>query len=388
MRRTLTAVLLSTFVAGTAFANGGEVPKLERVPHNVAIKSWRGPASFAHLHGMHVQVTQGHPGSKIVVQRQKRSVIAEISGEVSEEQLKSTSETVSQWVNHITFTTKNVSKATPHNETHGDAAIVMRPNSRFRVVAHTRDGQQVDAHGGVVQGNTSMTERRMNLDATAVEDVLLRGNQMKSARAWMVHENLYVTAPETDPSMVREGEGKLKKAKELGELIEKKNFDMEAAKKAATPLTGQPLKDAQAEIATLTTEKQTLEADGNKLVVEGKRSTVQVLSVGGLPVATQIIGSNARLKEENANGAVHTFTANSDPKSGYLHQKLEALPLDEIQLWANFGAASDSKTSYHLVHFAAPTGEDKPAFTMNGKRYYRIAVDPTKTKQVNDDPAF
>lgn len=381
MRRLLSVAFLFGSLAAAPGARANEVPMLSRVPHKVAIRSFRAAQPHERNEAMHIAVTEGHPGSKVLVQRQRRSAVAEISGEVTDAQLRTIAEKVSQWKDHMTFTTKNVSQKTPHNELHRDNAIVMRPNSRFRVLVETRDGQAVDGPGGIVGGHSGLTEQHINAPGTGSDTLTFAGSNMKSARAWAVHENIYVSAPETNPAQVKTGEAKLELAKEKAAQLEKMTYDFNATK-AQMPAPQQT--ETQNAITALTAEKTKLEQEGNKEIAEGNRSMVKIVSVGGLPIATQTVASNTRLAEENPQ-AKHGLNVTSSPESGYLHEELEALPHDEVKLSVSF-TNNNSQISQHHVHFEVPTGADKPAFTMGGKKFYRINV--VKSQQYNADPAF
>ena len=90
------------------------------------------------------------------------------------------------------------------------------------------------------------------------------GKNSKSARAWAHVENIFVTAPETDDKMVKDGKGLLHEAKTKQDHIEKLRSDEAALTQSGSDPTR--LAEIQTEIPTLQQQIEELNARGDEIV--------------------------------------------------------------------------------------------------------------------------
>jgi hypothetical protein len=392
MRSTLSSWFSTTallLVAGVANAAGPVVgpPMLERTPHTAQIRAYGAQqqpnAVVPHVgprpvqQKMHVRVNGAQPDSHVVIERQQRSGVAEVGGKVTLDQLKAAAGKATRWQERMRVTAQNQSPNSPHHEVHEDEKLVMWPNSRYRTRATTRDDQVIENHGGIVAGLDNQTETRWNPLTEQRENVVIGGQHLKSARAWVNPENLYVTAPSHDAQMLANGHAKLEAATQKTAILEKEKHDF-AQTRAGMDATAQRAK--QTEITALEQEITQLKTEGDHLVKEGSRFTVRVASVGALPVHAAVRVQNSRLAElaNNGQASLHTLDKVTDADSGFLHESVEAVPKDRIWLSVFFNAQGAQSSEKHVA-FRVPRGVDeKESFEMDGHKYYRVVVEGEK----------
>ena len=380
MTRSLITAFLVSGVALTAHAAGVKLPA---AAHEVVAKSWQSRGGRNKI-GMHVRIDKAHPESKIEIERQKRSVEAEVSGEIaSEQELHAASRKASQWATHLTLMTANESTKQPHDSVHLEAAEVMRPHSRFRVKYTTRDDQNGVNHGLAVLGREELVDTRHDVVTGQPTQVSKGGKNMKPARAWVMAKNLFVTAPEVDEKMIASGRAKLAEAQSHLEHLEKLSSDMQTIGPQLSQTDPAKYAEMQQEIGALPTKITEAKAEGDRLVAEGNRSLVRVMSVGALPVNAHVDGENVRLTGEG-DATKPSFSVSSHAEHGFLHEELEAVDRDKVRLTVHF-SGEHANASSHSLAFRVGTERDKPAFTYQGRKYYR--VDAKDVVQRNEDPA-
>jgi hypothetical protein len=379
-RTSIAALILALSIPASARAGGVLLP---HAPHEVKVSSWKAKGGLRNKAGMRIHIDKAHPESTIVIQRQKRSSSVELSGEVSEEQLVAAAHGATQWHDHMTLKTENESTKQPHITLTSEPEHVMRPGSRFRVKYTTRDKQTGINHGLIVDGKAEVvdTVHDMKADDGSTFEISKAGKNSKSARAWAHVENIFVTAPETDEKMVKDGHALLHDAKAKTDLLDKLRHDeTELSNSGADPTR---LTEIQNEIPTVETLIQDLTTRGNEMVAEGARSKVRVLSVGGLPVNARVSGANVRLQHEGGAKAP-TFSVSSHPENGMIHQELDAVDHDKVTLGVHF-EGENTNVSSHTMTFRVGEEHEKAAFTYQGRKYYRVQVGDRV--QHNVDPA-
>ncbi len=366
MRSHLPTVVI-TSLAFSALAHAGDASHVPLTAHTVSVTSAAQSGARTGAR-MHVRVDEAQPGSKITLFRQRRSQVAKPTGTLTLEGLHRLSEEATHWEQRMELLVDVASaKRTSHHEVEGGA--VMWPNSRYRFEVQTRDGQKIKSAGHVVSGLTDRRYEHYSFETDDNEPVALSGKRLPSARAWAQAENLYVTTPHPDTALIKSGEARLTRAAEQTHLLEKLEADHDALQ-ATIDATESDRR--LAEISTLRAEIDTLKEDGAAEIARGKKSTVSVLSLGGLPLGAKVTLVNSRLADEGV--GEHTAQGTSHEAHGFLHQVLDAVGLDRLRLTVEFPTEEDRRGSAHRVEFEAPSSDDAPVFSYGGQGYHRIKV--------------
>jgi hypothetical protein len=390
VRKILTGAAL--FISLPALA-AGEVPvdaKLDVRKPAVEIRSWdgrdRGPIPQRRIDPMGIRVGNAHPGTKLELLRQKRSKTAELKGcigglcEIEEAAHKAT-----VWTPVAELETENASAVAPATAVSHDAKVIMRPNSRYKVVGRTRDGQELPHVTGIVEGLPLQTEQHYTWASNQMHRVELSGAFLPSARAWIHEGNLFVSEPVKNEKALREGKEMIAQADEKQALITKNQAEMTELRNAWGVQANQiKYNELNRENTQLTADINKLRPEGAKLVQLGEKVMVNVISAGAMPVSANVRTTNIRLQGEQPQ-ATHTAEGVTGADNGFIVQPVEALRQDELRTMVYFPPVPGQKVgSSRSVTYRVPTHEEKAAFEMDGVRFYRVK--PHAEQQVNEAP--
>jgi hypothetical protein len=281
------------------------------------------------------------------------------------------------------FTTNNVSRNERHAELVTEPEKVAWPNSRVLIEATTRDGQAIEPRALVVEGLRTQNVSPLSATTLRPENLQVSGRLLPSARAWIKTDNVFVSEPAYHRALVTEGhelleqaQGKEARISDIAQLLQ-----IENQKRNRDPTK---LNEWNQELQALRREVPQLRKAGEDKIARGEKLMVSVVATGGVPAAADVTTVNRREAGERDQGTIHTAQSQSEAIHGFLAHEVEALRGDEIAMRVDFGRTGDSLTSQAEIRFNVPSG-GKPAFEMDGIKYYRIS--PTFERATHDpDP--
>lgn len=394
-------------LAEAAGKDGGRQPASEKLavaPLTVNVRSWNGriappPVTPARPTNprwptrapdpMAIVVNGAHPRTKVELLRQRQSKDVSVPGCVTDcSVLEKISADAAEYVPMAAFTTRNASNRQPAAHIVTEPSKVAWPHSRVLIRATTRDGQAHDAVPAVVEGLPDQQEMRYDAVSMGPQHTQISGRLLPAARAWIKANNVFVSEPTRNVELQDQGRALDREAgaeeRELEGIPGKLEREQASTKQGGPDYTKiQELQQRQAVLQQSAPQKRQQAAD---MILRGKKLTVQVLSVGGTPAATPITTINTRLAGEQGQGVTHTASSNTAATHGYLSHEVEAIDDDEVTMRADF-SGGNANSSWANLSFRVPAGASaaKPAFTMNGVKYYR--AQPTAQTQGHDpDP--
>lgn len=402
MRRMCLAFVISTFTlfGGSALANEpphGAVPVVRSNEHveplkpTVAIKSFDSRTVSAPLRSrdpMAIRVTDVQPGSTLQLMRQKSSHDAVVPGCIGDCSVLKTAATRAAHYTEVTsIEPQVVSPRDVHVSVVTDLKDVLWPGTRFMVTGKTRDGQVLPHENGVVEGLPSTNEQVLNHATGQVEGRVSSGAMLNSARAWLKEGNLFVSEPIKDGPNLQKAQTLLTEVNAKTALLTQKKAAVELERQKVQqrdPSANQAAVNAlDVEISKLDAEIKNETSQATNLHASADLSRVKVISVAAYPAQAQILHENPRLAGTSKPMA-RTSTV-SDPVDGFNVAEIGGIHLDTLRTTVQFPAVSGvSVGSRRTITFQVPDHDEKPAFELQGVRYYRVK--PTSHEQINEPP--
>lgn len=382
---TLAAIAFPTYANGRRPSRG----RLAKSKPKISVFSYNGVRNSGsvrrNLDPMAVSVQGGvQPDSRFAITKQLKSnparIEKQLKGHLNEKKIESLATKATRYsVKGLVFTPNVASTENSVSHTTDDSRLVLRPNTRIRIIGKTRDGDRYEPIYTKVGGLGDVNVSQLNPLNKRVESHTLSGRYLPSAEAWAEPKLLLMSQPVRDYKSIGKGKSYKKIArrhKQMMTYLNQKIATLEqkiAANNYQDP--AQKTKDQnivtklKAAIPKIQSKVNYFTTKSTKLIASGKQRRSLFYSVAGVPADTKVTTVNTRLAGEGSNHA--TTEMLSDKKTGFYKSEIHGINKDSLRTTVSFPGGSSLKGSQVIIEHRIPDSRDpnqKPVATIGSKK--------------------
>ncbi|MCA9670471.1 MAG: hypothetical protein KC503_32970, partial [Myxococcales bacterium] len=351
---------------------------------------------------MWTRIQGAHRGDKILLERQGRSKsldVGHLKGVNSYESLLATAEKLLTWKGVPTkdgngfqpiVINPNVDNSDNHHvDTQTQRNRVWWPKTVVKVTAKDRNGRDLGEQRLTVEGLPALNTAEVNLVNTTpnIQNYQQHGRHLPSARAWINTNNVLVSEPTQNRSLVKEGEGlvasgkrSLSRAKRKDTLL--KGLQTRIAKgvagfsnyknpQEAYNKARQKVAQLPNEIRELTTEGNRQLQEGEKKINDGKEVRVIVAAIGAGPNGANFQTINPELTNTQQK---HTAAGQLSVQNGSLISDLAGSRGQVLRTTVTIPAGTNNVGSTLTIDHTVPNGKTAQFVKeIDGIKFYRMS---------------